>query len=404
MAIESDAGLTGAAFELVNAGYAPMTDPDDKKEDDAIGSDSASLREAAEQRSGSPREAVVREYIGRDGEPVSSNEAITLERAVRDYTRAMSTDRLLAETRSDKELAARVDAMRAEALSKNPGAAEFFGFELPEARADNAETDALKSEKPGSKQADASDDTSIEGLDTELAKALQHPQVAQAVEQKIGEAEKTRQNYLNALAATQQIAQLSILGQIPELVGVSPENLPAAFARIAQQDPARYARVQALIASTQQMFAEQQQESRRHAEIARQNFHALANSEDARLDKMLKGDSKATQRAVSAEIFTSAQESGVEPAELVRLFNSEPLMRNAVFQRMMYDAGKYRLMMRTSGAAATKAVPPVQRPGMARAPAERNQADLRALSAKLSSSGDIKDAVALYNARKSGRR
>ena len=35
---------------------------------------------------------------------------------------------------------------------------------------------------------------------------------------------------------------------------------------------------------------------------------------------------------------------------------------------------------------------------------EQEQADMRALDARLSSSGNIKDAVALYNARKSSRR
>jgi hypothetical protein len=49
-------------------------------------------------------------------------------------------------------------------------------------------------------------------------------------------------------------------------------------------------------------------------------------------------------------------------------------------------------------------VPPVQRPGTARSSAEREHADVRALTARLSQSGDIKDAVALYHARKSGRR
>ena len=53
-------------------------------------------------------------------------------------------------------------------------------------------------------------------------------------------------------------------------------------------------------------------------------------------------------------------------------------------------------MMKAKDAIATRPVPPVQRPGMARAPAEREHADLRTLSAKLSNSGDIKDAVALY--------
>lgn len=75
-----------------------------------------------------------------------------------------------------------------------------------------------------------------------------------------------------------------------------------------------------------------------------------------------------------------------------------------IFRGMQYDAGKYRLMMKARDAAAARPLPPVVRPGVARSPAERQHADLRTLSAKLSSSGDIKDAVALYNARKSGRR
>jgi Phage terminase large subunit len=66
--------------------------------------------------------------------------------------------------------------------------------------------------------------------------------------------------------------------------------------------------------------------------------------------------------------------------------------------------GMHRLVMKARDAAAAKPVPPVQRPGMARTPAEREHADLRTLNARLSSSGDIKDAVALYNARKSSKR
>jgi hypothetical protein len=404
LAHESDAGLTGAAFELASAGYTPMPDPDKESEEDAIGGDIASLREAAEQRMAPPSEVTVRAYTGPNGEPVAPTEAVTLHRAARDYAAATSTERLLAEDQSNEALAARVDALRAEALAKNPDAAEIFGFELPDAKSDKAETNQTRSEPLGNEQADVNAPPAIERLDPELAKALQHPLVTQAIEERIGEAEKTRQNYVNALAAAQQVAQMSILSQIPELIGASPENVQPALAQIARQDPARFARVQALIAHTQQMFAQRQHEHHRSAEIARQNFKALARSEDARLDTMLKGESRAAQQAVSSEIFAAAKENGVEPAELVRLFNSEPLMRNAAFQRMMYDAGKYRLMTKAKDAAASRALPPVQRPGMARSPAERDHADLRTLSTKLSNSGDIRDAVALYNARKSSRR
>ena len=75
-----------------------------------------------------------------------------------------------------------------------------------------------------------------------------------------------------------------------------------------------------------------------------------------------------------------------------------------IFRGMQYDAGKYRLMMKAKDIASAKPLPPVHRPGMARTAAEREHTDLRMLNARLSSSGDIKDAVALYHARKSNRR
>ena len=203
-------------------------------------------------------------------------------------------------------------------------------------------------------------------LDPELARALRHPQVVEAIEQRIGEAEKSRQNYLDGLAAATQIAQLSFLSQFPELANVAPQNMPATLEQMSRQDPQKFTRIQALVATSEQLFAQQQQESRRQAEMARQNFTAFAKSEDARLETMLKGEPKATQQAVATEIVASAKASGIEAAELFRLFNSEALMRNAVFQRMMYDAGKYRLAMKAKEAAATRPVPPVQRPGMTR--------------------------------------
>jgi hypothetical protein len=152
------------------------------------------------------------------------------------------------------------------------------------------------------------------------------------------------------------------------------------------------------------LLARQEQQSRHQTETARRSFERFARSEDARLEVMLKDEPKAMQHAVMTEIKASARESGIEPDELTRLFATEPLMRNATFQRMMYDAGKYRLMMKAKDAAVAKPVPPVQRPGTATTRSERERADIRTLNTKLSASGDIKDAVALYQARKSGRR
>lgn len=404
MADEPSAALTGAAFDLANGGYRPMPDPAKKPDEEAIGSDSASLREAAERRSGPRGEVVVREYTDSNGKPAAPNEAVTLERAGRDYAGAIAADKAGMENQTSAELAARIDALRADALARNPDAAEFYGFELPEAKIEADGSDKSKPERAASEPNDGRDEDATAKLDPELEKALSHPQVRQAIEEKIGEAEKVRQSYISGLGAATQIAQVSFVSQFPELANVAPDQLPAALELMSRQDPAKFARVQTMVAATEQLFTQQQHESHRQAEMAQRNFESYARSEDARLESMLKSEPLEIQRAVSAEIMASAKAEGVGEAELFRLFNNEPLMRNAVFQRMMYDAGKYRLMMKAKDAVAARPLPPVQRPGMARTPAEREHADLRTLNARLSSSGDIKDAVALYHARKSSRR
>src|SRR5258708_6415122 len=95
MADEPNSALTGAAFEPANAGYKRMSDAEKRDEDEAIGSDSASLREAAERRSRPSDEIVVREYVDKNDKPVPAEEAITLDRAVRDYVSATAADRLV---------------------------------------------------------------------------------------------------------------------------------------------------------------------------------------------------------------------------------------------------------------------------------------------------------------------
>ncbi|WP_177234897.1 hypothetical protein [Bradyrhizobium sp. cf659] len=225
-----------------------------------------------------------------------------------------------------------------------------------------------------------------------------------ALEEKVGEVERARRSYADGLDAAMQIAQASFISQFPELAGLPPERLPEALAQMAHQDPAKLSRVQAIVAGSEQLRARQNEEMRRTAEASRRNFQNYAKAEDARLETLLKEETRDVRQAVAQEIMASAKASGIEPEELQRLFDSEPLMRNATFQRMMYDAGKYRLMMKARDAVAAKPMPPVQRPGMAASRGDRNQHDLRTLSARLSSTGDLKDAVALYQAKTAARR
>src|SRR5690349_5426510 len=97
MADERDPLLTGAAFDLAAAGYKPMPDREQKVEEE-IGSDVGSLREAADKISTPRDEVVVREYRDQNGKPAAATEAVTLERASRDYASAVAAEKLIVES------------------------------------------------------------------------------------------------------------------------------------------------------------------------------------------------------------------------------------------------------------------------------------------------------------------
>lgn len=396
MTIQSDTNLTGAAFDLVNAGYAEMPDPDAEKERQSIDSDNASLRDVADRLSDQQPKIVVRQYTDGEGRSAAANEAVTLARAARDYAGATAGDRQTAEDESSKVLAAEIDALRAEVAANDPNAPEFYGFEQPQ---EGGGEDIAAPSNTSKRQESRSGE-----LDPDLAQLMQHPQVRLALEEKVGEVERARQSYVDGLHGAMQVAQASFLSQFPELAGLAPERLSEALAQIAQQDPAKLARIQAIVASSEQLRARQNEEVQRAADATRRSFLNYAKAEDARLETLLKDEAREVRQAVAQEILASAKASGIESDELQRLFDNEPLMRNATFQRMMYDAGKYRLMMKARDAVRAKPMPQVQRPGMAASQGERVQHDLRNLSARLSSTGELKDAVALYQAKTAGRR
>lgn len=246
MAMQTDAELTGAAFDLVSAGYAEMPDPHREKEDVSIDSDSSSMRAAADRRSDSQPKTVVRQYTDAEGKPAAANEAVTLARAARDYASATADDRQTAENESTEALAARIDALRADVAAQDPEAPEFYGFEQP----DNTERRGEESEAPASATNDQG--TRSAELDPDIEQLLQHPQVRLALEEKVGEVERARQSYAEGLDTAMQIAQASFISQFPELAGLAPERLPEALAQIAHQDPAKLARIQAIVAGIRQ--------------------------------------------------------------------------------------------------------------------------------------------------------
>ncbi|MEH2508934.1 hypothetical protein V1291_000288 [Nitrobacteraceae bacterium AZCC 1564] len=398
--------LTGRAAEWAAAGFKEMPETETSQDNDETGSDVASLREAGRRIAQPSHEPVTRAYLDAEGKPAAPNEAITLERAARDYTNAVKADNLISEARTSDVVAAEVDAARYVALSANANNAQVYGIDLPELTERVESALAQQGEmSPGASQVDAQDtdkarETPADGeLDPELEKALRHPQVRQAIEQQLGEAEHTRRSYADAIGATMDVAKVAFFNQFPELAGLTEAQIPMALQYLSQTAPEKFARIRSTLTQLEQLGAAQQHEKQLQAMQARESFKAYAKAEDARFDALVAGQSKQSLREAAAEIVAAAAEYGIDRGQLMHLFESEPIMRNAAFQKMMHDAAKYRLAQKAVPKAVPKTVPHVQKPGVSRPAEPRGSEDVRALAAKFASNPSVKNAAALYAAK-----
>jgi hypothetical protein len=379
---------TGRVAELTNAGFVEMPDPLARKKEQEF----EGPRDAADElsvRRREPMPVIARNYTDKNDEPVDAAEAITLERGARD----------LAALRNGES-----DAAREEAAAKLRDELDRLrGDHIPNRDANDLESDPAK---PDTKDVrDAGEKPAAEAaadgkLDSTLAEALRHPQVVQAIEQRLGVAETARKSYAEALGVAQDFARASFMENFPELAAVPPQQLQPALEMMAQRQPERFGKAMATLDRVGKLQAAQQAQQQHQSAAARQQFESFAKAEDGRLDTMLKGESSQTQRAVMDEIMAGAKEAGVEPVEFIRLFHSDPLMRNAHFQKMMYDAGKYRLAQKTTPKAAARDVPLVQRPGVAASRTSANTATISALTTKLDRTGSLRDAQALLAAQR----
>lgn len=397
--------LTGRAAEWAAAGFKEM--PEGRSPDsEETGSNIASLREAGQRIAQTSQQPVTRAYLDAEGKPADPNEAITIERAARDYNNAVKADTLVNDAHATDVIAAEADAARYVALSANANNAQVYGIDLPElthrvesALAQQGEPPPDTSQ-PEARSTDAVQEPSTGGeLDPELEKALRHPQVRQAIEQQLGEAEHARRSYADAIGATMDVAKIAFFNQFPELAGLTEAQIPTALQYLSQTAPEKFARIRSMLTQLEQLSAAQQHEKQAQAMQAHESFKAYAKTEDARFEALVAGQSKQSLREAAAEIVAAAAEYGIDRVQLMQLFESEPIMRNAVFQKMMHDAAKYRLAQKAVPKVVPKAVPHVQKPGVSRPAEPRGTEDVRALAAKFASSPSVKNAAALYAAK-----
>jgi hypothetical protein len=244
----------------------------------------------------------------------------------------------------------------------------------------------------------------IAARDTDREKAIRKAQNEAAhqlkgASAKEQEAEQARQRYEDGARMALDVLMREQQAQFGDI------RTTADLAHLATTDPLRFIQWQAhqteLAAQAQVVKdagdrAEQQKSDDWKRFRVEQDKLALEHIPDL-------GDAKKAP-ALMQKAVAHLQELGFTAKELGDLDKGGKLsLFDHRIQRLVFDAMRYQDVQKAAQAARTKPVPNVQRPGVK--PAGNGAAErVQTLNAKLTSSGSLKDAVALYQARKAARR
>ncbi len=237
--------------------------------------------------------------------------------------------------------------------------------------------------------------------DREIQKGLQ----SNAEREKALEAERkaiteARQQYERALPALSQQLQGELAAKFGDIK--SPEDA----IKLSRENPARFVQWQALVGQAQAAQQEQQRAQEAKRVEAENWFNKFTAEEDAKFLEAApefadpkKGD-QLRKEAVSA-----LQEVGFTEADITDLWEGRKpaLFRDHRFQLLIRDVVRHRMAQR---AVKTNQTQPQQSTVRAGIPPARGEAKAKAvqeLSQKLSRTGRVDDAVALYRARKAQR-
>ncbi|MEH2534421.1 hypothetical protein V1274_005430 [Bradyrhizobium sp. AZCC 1614] len=340
---ESGANLTGEAYEMHKAGYVPKLEesaekgPEDAKE---LGESFAELR--GHDPEPEPVLGLTKED---DGEP---KEALTQQQFAEYLGEERRAHESLIETVGNAEVAAYADALRA----------HLNGVDAEELAATGSKPE------PAIETAPQTDAEPVDGLAPDLAKALQHPQVREAVEAQFSEATKAREQYSAGLE-TARVSTLATLAEVvPHLAGLPPQQFEQGLALLSQADPPAFDKAMNILGRAHQITQAQQQARQQQAQIAHQQFEASVQAEDARLTELFGGDKAAADEATDATI-SYLSEHGFTRRQMVDVFKANPVLSTAEARRTIWEAAKYRDIQKAKITAAAKPAPAVQRPGIA---------------------------------------
>lgn len=388
---------TGKAAAEEMQGWKPLPEPAPEETKTYSGDEGLheAARDLATVRDASPVEPIVRTYAwtgDNEGGSVGSRESVTLERAAHDLSEAHRQEADAQFQAAGANLAAEVDRVRAWAAgTPDPQQETQQSSEIPQAQSDEL------SQPPAN------------GLSPKVAAALQDPEIRQAIESAIAPAEQARQQYLAGLTQAAEFATAGVLAKLQaKYPNITQEQIPAALQLLETQDPALRAELKA-DANRAVALLQQHQQVQGQLEHAKQAQHReYAKSQDEAFDKSVANESPEVVRAAAREIIDFAESHGIPKETMAQIWESDPVVRSSVFQRLMFDAAKYRLAQKsaTANPASRSSIPPVQRPGVAQPRSGYRDGEIAALRAELKNStgmAAVRAAARLHSAQRRAR-
>ena len=338
------------------------------------------------------------------GEPINDDlskgpvESLTVEQAAQLLTTYHDNKAAFDAKSISNDFAAEVDKMRADALKANPKLAEHYGIERP--AVDDADAKPVADNARNDKAAEMSDGE----LDPELAESIRkHPQVRQMLENELSENHRVREAYSAGLENSRVHTLATLAEVVPHLAGLPPAQFEQGLAVLSQVDPPAFQQAMNILGRTHAIVQAQQQEQQYQAYQAHQQFEAQRQQFSKQADEAIGPMTRADKMQMVDELTDYVGRYGVSRDQFIREAQGNLALHHPAFQAMAADAIRYQRMKSAAKVQASKPLPPVQKPGTSRSSGSYQSDNIAALDAKLSRSGSIKDATALYMAQSKAR-
>jgi hypothetical protein len=270
--------------------------------------------------------------------------------------------------------------------------------ELDGTKAAQKEVDALRGDKP----ADAT--TPQDDGEIDIERALKSPKIAKAIAERVTEAETQRSNYEESVREIGKARIAALIGDFPEMANLPLNQWAAAINAMHQREPARASQIATRLNALAQVEAAVQQIAQHKIAREQTEFKAYETRENQRYAEFTKNIPAKELAAIETHVPKMLAEHGADVAQFLKAVNNQSTFPRATAEALLIKAARYDLLMKMAKPTPTRAaVPNVVRPGVAGPRVDRAASNLASLSAALTKSGSLKDAVALRLARSKGR-